>query len=162
MCEYKHGRGKPKLKALKRSNTKIQAQTIAGERGPKRKHKNLENHLDGKPNKQKNAFNVKPCHVRKIGLHNRKMERCEEPHLYPQGTTIHQKGREMLEKSNQNENPKEAQEFKKEGPPLCQKRRVKNEKTKKERKKERTKKRKEKPKERRKEIKKEEIGKEYF
>jgi hypothetical protein len=31
---------------------------------------------------------------------------------------IHQKGCELFEELNQNENPKEAQELKKEGPPL--------------------------------------------
>jgi len=107
-----------KWKTLKGFNTKIQI-GASRERGPKNKHKNLENHLEGKPNKPKNASDVEPCHIRKIRLHNRNIECCEKPHLYPQGTMIHQKSYEMREKSNQNENPKEAQEVKKERLPLC-------------------------------------------
>jgi hypothetical protein len=42
------------------------------------------------------------------------MEHCKEPHPYPQRMMIHQKGLETLKKSNQNKNPKEAQELKKE------------------------------------------------
>jgi hypothetical protein len=46
------------------------------------------------------------------------MECREEPHPYPQGITKHQKGHKSFEEPNWNENPKEAQELKKEGPPL--------------------------------------------
>jgi hypothetical protein len=44
---------------------------------------------------------------------------CEGPHPYPQRTKRHQKGYEPLEESNQNQNPREAQELKKKGLPLC-------------------------------------------
>ncbi len=47
-----------------------------------------------------------------------------------------QKGCEPLKKWNQNKNPKEAQELKKEGPPLCRKIRKKERKKKGRRKKE--------------------------
>jgi len=42
---------------------------------------------------------------------------------------IHQKGCELLKELNQNENPKEAQELKKEGPPLGLRKIEKKEKT---------------------------------
>ncbi len=42
---------------------------------------------------------------------------------------IHQKGRESFEESNWNENPKEAQESKKEGPPLAWRKKDKKERT---------------------------------
>ncbi len=63
------------------------------------------------------------------------MEHCEEPHPYPQGTMIHQKGNESFEDPNYNKNPREAQELKKEGPPLCRRIKENNERTKKETKK---------------------------
>ncbi len=84
------------------------------------------------------------CRIGKVRLHNWNMEHCKEPHPYPQRIMIHQKGHETLKNSNRNQNPEEAQVLKKEGPPLCQKRRENNEKKKnKERKKEQKKKKKE-------------------
>jgi hypothetical protein len=55
------------------------------------------------------------------------MEHCEKPHPYPQRTMIHQKGNESFEEPNQNKSLREAQELKKEGPPLCRRIKEKNE-----------------------------------
>lgn len=74
--------------------------------------------MEGELDKLENAFEVEPCHVEKIEFHNQHMECHEEPRPYPQGTTLHQKGHESFDKLNQDENLKEAQELKKDRPPL--------------------------------------------
>jgi len=43
---------------------------LLGERGPKKKLKNLNNHLEEKLDMPYNAFDAKPCHVGKIRFHN--------------------------------------------------------------------------------------------
>lgn len=125
MRKYKRDQGKPKWKALKRSNVKIQTQAVrgGGKREPRKTWK--ENLISLKM--IENDFYVEPCHVGKIEFHNQHMEHREEPHPYPQGMTLHQKIHESFDEPNQNENLKEAQELKKEGPPLGQKKREKYE-----------------------------------
>lgn len=103
-----------------------------GRLSKKKKHKKLENPIKGELDKLENAFDVKPCHDGKIELHKWHMEHCEQPHPYPKGTTLHQKGHESFKKSNQNKNLKEAQKLKKEGSPLGQRKREKNERMKEE------------------------------
>jgi hypothetical protein len=103
----------PNGKQSKDLMPKFKLKPLGRKGGPKRKHKNFESHLEREPNKLKNVFDAKRCHIGKIRLHNRNMEHCKEPHPYPQRIMIHQKGHKMLKKSNQNKNLEEAQELKK-------------------------------------------------
>jgi hypothetical protein len=56
--------------------------------------------MEGEHDKSNNVFNAKPCHVRKIKLHDWSMARRKESRPYPQGMMIHQKGCELFEESN--------------------------------------------------------------
>jgi hypothetical protein len=65
--------------------SKSKPMPLGVERGPKKKQKNLENHLKGKPDKPNNAFDAGPCHIRKIKLHNWNMECCKSRTPTPKG-----------------------------------------------------------------------------
>jgi hypothetical protein len=53
--------------------------------GPKKRKKNMENHMEGELDKPDNAFSAKPYHAKKIGPQNQNMEHCKRTHPYPKG-----------------------------------------------------------------------------
>ncbi len=56
-----------------------------GKGGKKRRQKNLENHLNKKPEKPDNAFYAELLHIGKIIFHNQNMECRKGLHPYPKG-----------------------------------------------------------------------------
>jgi hypothetical protein len=117
MCVYKRGHERPNRMHSKYLMLKSKPRPLRVERDQRGDRKILEYHLEGIHDKLDNVFDAKPYHTKKIKPHNQNMECHEGPHPYPSRMMKQHNDSKLLKQSNQNENPREAQELKKEGPP---------------------------------------------